>query len=203
MSSPAPSRGCFGTEKWNVVPTARCGLHANQAAVHLDDLLHDREPDPRRLLLRVEGVEQPEDPLEVTLLDAHAGVAHRELERSPELPAGDDNRAVLPSHVLDGVRDQVLEDLRQLRTVVADHGEPSLHADRGVRRRTQRVDHLPQNRIGIDPLWHGARSRHARVGQHAVDQLTHASGALPEEREMLARLVGKDLLAVLIDPRGE
>src|SRR2546430_1702399 len=57
---------------------ARLRLDPDAAAVALDDLLADREPDPRArvLVLPVQPLENDEDPLEVLRVDADAVVPH-------------------------------------------------------------------------------------------------------------------------------
>ena len=71
-----------GTVKENVAPCADLGLDPKPAAMHLDDALGDRKPEPRAaLLLGGRGIgllELLEDLGLVRLGDARPGVAHRD-----------------------------------------------------------------------------------------------------------------------------
>src|SRR3954466_6358658 len=91
-------------------------LDPDAAAVALDHLLADGEANarPRILALVMQALENHEDPLEVRRFDADAVVGHHDLPfffslKRRDVDAGHGCRAKL-----EGVADQVLEELRDL-----------------------------------------------------------------------------------------
>src|SRR5262249_22521535 len=101
----------FGQRETEGAAFPRRRLDPHRAAVALDHLLHDGEPDPRAriLALVVQPLEHHEDPLEVLRLDADAVVANRDLAGLAAVVDRDvDLRRRLRAE-LERVADQVLE----------------------------------------------------------------------------------------------
>src|SRR5262249_15386079 len=160
-------------------------LDPDRARMRLADPLHDREADARRLPGRVHGVEHPEDALLLRLVEPHPVVAHAELEVSRVLAAGDDD--LFGAAVLDRVRDQVLEDLRELRAVVVDLREGALDAQRAAEEGAERVYDLGEDGARVEALAGSLRRADARVAQHPVDELAHAPRALADLPQVVER----------------
>src|SRR3954470_4719921 len=97
---------------------AELGLHGHQSTVVLDDLLADREADAGAgALAAVQTLEDDEDTRVVARIDPDAVVAHGEAPYALQvLPPHNDDRALVAAE-LDGVRDQVAEELRDLHGV--------------------------------------------------------------------------------------
>ena len=124
-----------GTVTVNVVPSPDDALGGDGAAVQLDQLLHQRQPDAAALVGAAPCVLDPVEPLEQPghLLggDARAGVPHPQLGGRPGLPQRDGDLAL--EGELEGVGQEVEDDLLPHLPV---------HEDRLGQRRT--VHHEPQ-----------------------------------------------------------
>src|SRR5581483_11779182 len=98
------------------------GFDPDAAAVHLDDLLDDGEAHAgaaAELVAIVQALEQAEHPLAVLRVDADAVVADVERRRRAAAVAADlDDRPRLVV-VLDGVGDQVAEELGHAHAIAA------------------------------------------------------------------------------------
>ena len=82
------------------------------AAVPLDDLLADGQPDAGAGVLGacVQPLKHAEDPFEVLWFDAQAVVSHREGPLRAAILGGRDVDLGIRALVLDGVGDEILED---------------------------------------------------------------------------------------------
>src|SRR3954468_13455991 len=107
-------------------PRSGCRLYPDAAGVAVGDPPADRQPDPGAgvLLAAVQAPEHLEDALGVSLLDSDAVVAYDDVPSAGVVDALD---AYLGCHVvaceLDGIGDEVLQQLADLGGVPVDRAE--------------------------------------------------------------------------------
>src|SRR5256714_2794295 len=135
---------------------ARLGLDPDPAAVALHDLFADREPDARTrvLVLPVQPLENDEDALEVLGIDPDAVVADVKhplavvpLRRNPNL------RRARPAE-LEGVREQIQEQVLQLPGISRD-GRQAVARDRRsgfVDRELETLERAVERAVGVRRL---------------------------------------------------
>ena len=111
------------------------GLHPDMTAVPLDDLLAHGEPDSRAVILfpSVEALKNNEDALVKLGVDTDPIVAHR--ERPPRVFAQgtDVNTRRFGTAKLDGIGNQILKDLQQLRSISQHHWQSIILRERSAR----------------------------------------------------------------------
>ena len=103
-----------GSVTVKVVPWPSVLSTRDRAAVQLDQLLHQREPDAGALVgaaaRALDPVEALEEARQLGRGDADAGVAHRELDAAPSAAPQRDRDLALEGE-LEGVGEQVQDDL--------------------------------------------------------------------------------------------
>ena len=181
-------------------------VELDRPAVHLDDRLRDRDPEPGALDRAPRGAGCPEEPLEEQLLlverDAHAGVGHledrqvvalRERQRDPTARRGE----------LDRVRDEVVEQLTQSDGVAGERrqrvgGDVELDALR-LGRDPGRVGAEVQQRGGIDLLERELQVACLRLRdeEQVVDGADQALAVAPHGREAAALLLVEAAVRIL------
>src|SRR5439155_15529307 len=177
-------------------PPAGRRLRPDPAAVPLDDLLADGQPDAGAgvLIARVQALEDDEDALEVPGLDADAVVPdHEQPLRVLGLDA-DVDPWPLGAAELDGVADQVLEQGGDLDRVPG-HGRQAVPRDLGaalLQGRAQIDHHLLEHGLAVDLLELAGARAGPGIVQEALDQAAHARGAVAGELD--------ELLRVLVEP---
>ena len=118
----------FGQREGEGAPLAEAARHGDVPAVLLDDVLHDREPEPDPLARAAAHlVELLEDVLEILLRDADALVRHRDLDRDGVLDRLDED-ARAARRELDRVADEVDENLLHEILVPVDERESPAEA---------------------------------------------------------------------------
>src|SRR5680860_521054 len=168
----------------------------------LDDLLADREPDPgARVLARMEPLEGREDPLHVRALDSDAVVADEEppsLRRA--LCANFHDRWTIDAE-LDGVVDEVLEDLKELWGVRLD-GRERLMPDRGsglISRDFEIHERLFQDLLAVGPLPLEFRRADAGEREQILNEHLHSLRSVDDETDELVGI----LVELPVVPLGE
>ena len=178
----------------------RLGLHPDRAAVLLDDLLRDGQPQAGSFVLlgRVQLLEEEEDGLTVLGSNADAVVADGEVPVVARILARDGDLGWAGTGELDGVSHQVAEHLRQLRAVATDDGQvvardPRARPLDGCREISERVgEGLGAVHVGRDA---SCAELHLGVGQEVPEQSPHALHAARDESGQL-----DGLLPVLREP---
>jgi hypothetical protein len=96
------------------------GLHPYAAPVALHNLFANRQTNPRAriFLAPMQTLEDHEDPVKILRVDADSVIANAQLPSSLLAPGRDMNSGcfVRPPE-LDSIAEQILEELRQLRSV--------------------------------------------------------------------------------------
>ena len=208
-------------------------FRAHAAAMQLDEAAHQGEADPeaaRRIVLGPgylhEGLEQA---LEGLGGNADAGIAHAHLELAVALVGGQLHLAS-GRRVLDGIGEEVAEDLLQADGIGVDHQRPGRKRDRellvagarhgrdGVRRLRQRVAHREPLLLQPDLPPADARDVEELVDDpHHVPRLPFDDGELPlrrarvplhhlergdHRRQRIAQLVAEDGEKFVLAPVG-
>src|SRR5262245_20887497 len=100
-------------------------LRPHPPAVELDEFLADGQAEAGAADVAghriVESLERLEEPAEIVLADADAGVAHGDVDDVAVQPNGDGDPSA--RRELDGIRQQVEQDLADLRPVPRDVGQ--------------------------------------------------------------------------------
>src|SRR6185437_11888136 len=154
-SRPA-SRICRGPRKPESRAVSRLGLDRNAPTAGLDDLLHDRQPDPAALdgVARGECLEHAPDPLVVLRRDSRPVIRYRELDAAIDsgMRHGYFGIRAMSPRKLQRVAEQVHEDLLQGRPLRFHdrHLPRDMNLDAG-RCRLQLND-LPNERASVDSL---------------------------------------------------
>jgi len=177
---------------------ADLGFDPDAAAVHLHDLLDQRQTDAGALELVARGqrLEDAKDALEVLFFDAGTIVADAELPGVVSLHTGDFDSPMRFVHVLDGVGQEVLEDVRDSRPLALDDGQAAFDDDLDVVRRRDGVDDIGQQPVEVDagPVFLDASD--PRVLQDAFNQVVHSVDAVLEQVKLLAALVTEPVAVI-------
>src|SRR6185437_16010409 len=154
-SRPA-SRICRGPRKAECRASSRLGLDRNAPTAGLDDLLHDRQPDPAALdrVARGECLEHAPDPLVVLRWDSRPVIRYHEFDAA--IDSGMSHgyfgiRAISPGE-LQRVAEQVHEDLLQGRALRFHDRHLRRDMDFDVGRYRLQVNDLADERASVDPL---------------------------------------------------
>src|SRR2546421_2586470 len=179
----------------------RCGLHPDPAAVTLDNLLADGEPQPRArvLVLPMQALEDDEDPLEVLRVDADPVVANAE-QPLPLVPhACDSDVWRCGPAELECVRDEVQEQMLELAGVGGDRRQ-SVTGDgraRLIDRELEVRERAVEHRVHISRREPRAAGANPRERQQILDQALHPERAVERVADELVR-VGVELPLVTL-----
>ena len=195
-----------------IAPEGQAGRHAgaalgvlrpNDTAVFLDYLLDDGQTQPCALGLG--GHIGFEEAVDEGIVDTAAIVLHRELQLGPVLvvqaPGGDaDPGRGLVLHRLQGILDQIVNDLAQTQGVPLDAGLADLKVDLDRRDGAVEVQHLghqPVQAQGFRLHLGGARIVGEVVdhGLHGLDLLDDGVGRAVHHPGVLLRQLGQELVA--------
>src|SRR6185437_12306579 len=174
------------------------GFDPDTAAVPFDDLLAQRQADPRAWIrfARVQALEDDKDALGILSVEADAVVRNGEqILRTVPLRADTHQRRRVATE-LDRVADQVLKDLAQLGWVAQQHRQrPDLNLrPRLIDRNAQIGAHLPQYGFAVHRLQSAGVRFDPRVLQQIVDQFLHTGRAVYR--------VTDELIGVAVEPAG-
>ena len=184
---------------------AGLGLHPDAPAVAGDDAAADGEPDAvaGQLVAAVQALEHDEDALEVLGLDADAVVAHPQVPLLPLLGRADVDARRRGAAELEGVADQVLEELAHL-VLVGEHRGKTVGGHLGSRQvAVEGGEHDALHAPEVDRGEGVAAALDARAAQNARHHAFETRGAAARLLEPAARLLAEAAIRVLVEQLEE